>query len=180
MLQESERLCREFLVRVPPGLESQLVFRGEFASEVELVPAKLKLQFHWCSNLGSYKKLSGMLIKTLGVAGTIKGALKSVTRHRMFYGVTEGADVLHHGWVTLGRCNQYHIEPSAAVVGPIWTSPQARGRGIATFALSHVIKELVGLNRRVIYIDTSCDNAPCLKVIDNCGFGSPIATYIRP
>lgn len=179
MLKEFHDTAREILVRIPAGSKSQLVFRSEFTGEVALA-AQGDLQFHWCDDVRSYARLSNSLRNTLGFAGTLKGAIKSLTRRRIFYAVSEAGDVLHRGWITLGRCMHYWIEPNAAVIGPIWTSSQARGRGIATFAVSHAINKLIDRDYTTIYIDTSLDNEPCLRVIEKCGFGRPIATYIRP
>ena len=41
------------------------------------------------------------------------------------------------------------------------------------------INKMLEAGSKVIFIDTSNNNIPCLKLIDKCDFGAPIASYIR-
>ena len=169
---------REIAIRVPRGLKAQLVFRQVFRQPLATT-GDAQFDFQLCRGIRSYLVRYQAVGRALGLLGAVKGAAKASTKRRMFYFVREGRNVLHYGWATIGRCRHYRIEPGAAVIGPIWTSPQARGRGVATIATLQAIDALVRQGHSTIYIDTSQDNAACLKVIEKCGFGPPIAAFIR-
>jgi len=169
---------REIIVRPPADLASQLVFRGEFERNFA-TGVRDDLAFRFCRDASSFFRLARPLKNVLPRVQFMKGCLKLMTARRSFYCVARCEEIVHYGWTTRGLCRHYRVEPDAVVIGPIWTSPTARGLGIATFATQLAINELVRQGRRLIYIDTSADNLPCLKVIEKCGFGDPAATYLR-
>jgi hypothetical protein len=168
----------QVVLDIPPGLPYQLVFRQERDWPLE-ASAVEGVTFHFCAYLRDWLRHSRLLRATLGTAGWAKGCLKMATPSRQFYFVADGSRVLHHAWVTLSHCRYYYVEKGSAVIGPIWTDPQARGRGIATFATASAVNVLLDSGHRISYIDTSNTNHPCLKVIGKCEYGAPIAAYIR-
>ena len=103
-----------------------------------------------------------------------------MTPRRALYALCEGNVIVHYGWVSFGFCAYYDVKENEAVIGPIWTCPSKRGEGIATVSLRTAMNELSRKkNVQAVYIDTSEDNAPCLKAIEKCGFGPACITYER-
>jgi hypothetical protein len=170
--------CTQVTLEIPRDLPYQLVYRQERNWPLEVAAVEC-VRFFFCSGPREWLQHAGLLRRALGLGGLLKGLLKSATRSRRFYFVADDARVLHHGWVTLSRCRYYRVEKGAAVIGPIWTAPEARSRGIGTFATALAVNALLGEGHRLIYIDTSSTNLSCQKVISKCEFGSPIAVYIR-
>jgi hypothetical protein len=174
----NELAMEEVVLKIPSQYVYQLVFRHD-RTEVMAVDTIEGVSFHFCSSLGKYVRYFSQLCHAVGFLSVFKGCLKILSGRRLFYFVTDGTQILHHAWVTLSYSRHYYIDNAAVVIGPIATMSAARGRGLATFATQSAMNALRQLGHRTIYIDTSNTNAPCLKVISNCGFGLPIATYIR-
>lgn len=120
------------------------------------------------------------LARELGWRGVVRTMAKLVTPRRLFFVVVHEGEVAHHGWVMIGRCRYYAVEPNAAVVGPVETNPAFRGRGLATVGLAAVVAAMAARGIRIVYIDTADTNLPMQRVIEKCGFGKPIASYPRP
>jgi GNAT superfamily N-acetyltransferase len=112
-------------------------------------------------------------------AALVKTIAKLATSSRQYYCVTIDGAIVSDGWVTLGRCDHYTIEREAALIGPTWTDPDHRGKGLATFALGHAINALHVRGHDLTYIDTSKDNVAMQRVIARCGYGAPIAAFPR-
>jgi hypothetical protein len=168
----------EIRLAVPAPFEAQLVFRREQSRRIEVaMPAGA--QFVFCRGAMQFLPHFRHLAAIDGRAAALKAALKLCTPRRSFYAMFCEGRMLHYGWITTGGCRYYHVEPRAAVIGPIWTSEQARGRGLATAATLLVMNELIALGHTIFYIDTSTSNTPCLKVIEKCGFGPPLGAFVR-
>ena len=178
LLPSSPSAAREVVVRVPAPLEPQLVFRADFHEPLDADPPA-GVAFTSCRGPLSYLRAAWRLRTLFSLAETVKNLLKVMTNRRLFYFSSDAQEVLHYGWLTTGHCRQYRIERDAVVIGPIWTSAAARGRGVATFATKMAINELVAAGHHIFYIDTSMQNTPCLRVIEKCGFGEPMAAYVR-
>ncbi len=108
-----------------------------------------------------------------------KSALKLLAGKRCLYGVVADGNLIHFGWVSMGFCRFYGVEKDSCVIGPIWSHASSRGKGAATWALKQAINRIMELGGRTFYIDTSEDNAPCIKVIERCEFGDATGTYER-
>ena len=117
--------------------------------------------------------------RAMGAVGTVKCLAKLCTGDRALYGVTREGRLVHRGWITLSRCRHYRVERGAAVIGPIWTDPDWRSRGLASTAAKAAMDTMMGLGHRVFYIDTSNDNVASQRVIAKCGFGPPCMSYFR-
>lgn len=115
-------------------------------------------------------RYSGLLIRHRGIFGFLKDIAKLVTPRRAYYCISDGKKIVSEAYVTIGKCKHYKIEDNAAVVGPVWTDANIRGKGLATGLLKRVINSLVGNGCNSIYIDTSERNLAMQKVIKNCGF----------
>lgn len=119
------------------------------------------------------------LLKLAGFLGYARSLVKLVTRNRFFYCVFLKDEVVATGWCSTSFCRHYPVEEGAVVVGPIWTSPEVRRRGLATFALKNAINYHHMCGHRVFYIDTSTENLASQKVIEKCGFGRPVKYLVR-
>jgi GNAT superfamily N-acetyltransferase len=115
----------------------------------------------------------------LGKAGLVKAILKLCTKNRLFYCMLKQGQVAATGWCSVSFCRHYKVDPGSAVIGPIWTAEHLRGRGIATLALKQALNALMQRGLRIFYIDTAGDNLASQRVIAKCGFGPPVALYIR-
>lgn len=171
-------LTRQIILEVPAQFDSQLVFRAEFR-ETFAITMPAGLNFHLCRRVAEYFNIARRVRPKIGAFGACRGFLKLLTARRLFFTVSDADEVLHYGWLTIGRCRHYHVGTRDVVIGPIWTSSSARGRGIATFALQMAMNELIRTGYRVFYIDTSHTNVPCLTVVNKCGFGPPLAAYVH-
>jgi Acetyltransferase (GNAT) domain len=169
--------CRVIVVRVPAGLAYQLVYRLERREPYAVDPVP-GVDFHFCRGLPAYLRHRGPLRRLVGAKEWAKGAAR-IARGRMFYCLRKGDSLMHTGWATVSSCRYYRVRPGDVVIGPIWSSDAARGRGLATYATHRAINEMIALGRSVFYIDTSDTNISCQRVIQKCGFADPIATYLR-
>lgn len=141
--------------------------------------ARPNLGFAVLRGFGSGLVGLGYLKRLHGPAGALKSLLKVCTARRFFYLALEDDEVVSTGWCTKAPCKHYQIEPQAVVIGPIWTDPGQRRRGLATYALKNAINECVQNGFQLIYIDTSRDNIGAQRVFANCGFGEPVQRYPR-
>jgi hypothetical protein len=169
---------QEICLRVPAGLVSQLVFRQQPMQPFDAaVPTGA--EFVYCRSTTEFAPYFRRFAKITGTGSAVRAAIKLSTSRRSWYAMLCDGEIQHHGWITAGRCRYYHVEPDAFVIGPIWTSAKSRGRGLATAATCLAMNEWLSLGEATFYIDTSTDNAPCLKVIERCGFGSPLGAFVR-
>jgi L-amino acid N-acyltransferase YncA len=165
-------------VVVPAAVRYQLLYRQERQAPFA-VPARSDATFAWLDGPGELLAHRRAIRATLGWRGTLKALAKLCTATRRLYVLVQDGRVVHHGWATLGRCRHYRVEPDAAVVGPIWSSPAVRGSGLGRHALQQALDRLLERGWRTVYIDTSDDNLPCQKLIGHCGFGPPVGVYPR-
>jgi len=114
------------------------------------------------------------ILETIGAYGLLKCLLKLLSGKRNVYLILKENQVVHLGWIALGFCRFYDVEPGSAVIGPVWTDGEHRGRGLATVALVQVMNRLTARSVSVFYIDTSEQNLAMQRVIGKCGFGLPI------
>lgn len=166
-------------LQIPEGMAYQLVYRVESRDHapVSFPPG---VAFHWVDRVAPLLRHWRLWAGALGAPGTVKACLKILAGRRALYGVAHGGVLGHFGWVTLSRCRHYHIEPYAAVVGPVMTLEAHRGRGLATLGLRSVRQCLLARGWPVVYIDTGGDNLAMQTVIARCGFGAPVGVYPRP
>jgi hypothetical protein len=162
---------------VPADLPYQLIFRMRRTQPYE-VPARADATFHFARNLGQFLKLSGSVQHTIGAVELVRSMIRMIVGRR-FYCVLRDGQLLHRGWANVAFCRHYKVGPGEVVIGPIWSSPAARGTGLATWATQSAINELLRENLSVFYIDTSHDNAACLAMIAKCGFGTAVGCTPR-
>jgi hypothetical protein len=115
------------------------------------------------------------LIQAWGWLGWLKAIAKLVTPSRNLYAVFMDGKCVSFGWIMLGHCRAYRIEPTACVIGPIFTSGHLRGRGLAPLGIRYAVRKMFRRGWKTYYMDTSCDNVASQRAIIKAGFSGPIA-----
>ena len=110
-----------------------------------------------------------------GWSGWCKAIAKLATPTRNLYAVFVDGQSVSFGWIMRGRCRAYRIEPTACVIGPIFTTDPMRGRGLAPLGIRYAVREMFRRGWRTFYIDASSDNLASQRAIIKAGFRGPIA-----
>jgi GNAT superfamily N-acetyltransferase len=169
---------RQVQVRVLESRRVQLVYRQEVSEAPSVVvPSEVQVYFceDWSSTRGRFRDLRTLF----GFWGALKAVAKIMTPSRYFYYATLDGVPVHYGWICVGWCKYYPVREQDVTMGPIWSDPNARGKGVATAATLFAISEMSRRGYSVFYGDTMDDNWACRKVMDRCGFGEPIAVLPR-
>ncbi len=156
--------------------KKQLIYRTQRNTPFPLLTNDMDFHFLQCTR---DVFTDWRLLPIKGFGEKIKLALKIFSGRRFFYYVTQKEQLLHTAWISLGFCRHYSVANNEIVIGPIWTTPEGRNKGVATFALKQAMNKLIYQGKFIFYIDTSEDNIPCQKVISNCHFGVPVNHYER-
>ena len=164
-------------LEIPSEFLYQLVFRQK-RSEPFYTRTIAGLSFHFINTLAKGASAWRSIRTMQNMASALK-TLAKISRGRIFYYITENEKIIHTGWITLSSCRYYNVEHGDIVIGPIWSSETTRSRGIGEWGTKMAINKMLEAGPKVIFIDTSNNNIPCLKLIDKCDFGAPIASYIR-
>lgn len=159
-------------------MRKQLIFCQTF--DAPLPEETRDEAFVLCWTLGDIFVHTKAALKALGLADFIKGVLKIATGKRKLYAVALKGRWVHWGWISLSFSRYYPVKKNDAIIGPIWTVPDYRGKRVATFALTKTINRLIQQGYRTVYIDTDETNYPCLKVIQLCRFGDTIGSFYKP
>jgi L-amino acid N-acyltransferase YncA len=114
------------------------------------------------------------LVKALGWRAWVKAVAKLATPSRSMYIVCDSGKCVSFGWIMRGFCRAYHIDSQDYVVGPIYTSPEHRGRGLATIGLRFAVQEMSGRGWKWCYIDTASENLASQRAILRAGFDGPV------
>jgi ribosomal protein S18 acetylase RimI-like enzyme len=85
--------------------------------------------------------------------------------HGVFYGVRAGGDMVAAGGTHV-VARAYGI----AVLGSIFTRPDARGRGFARAITAALAADLFGQGCRDVVLTVTADNAPAIHVYESLGF----------
>ena len=165
-------------LNVPDHISFQFVYHL-VAKDTVQVDLDHDLEYVFLNSAGQAARQFGAIASYCGKLGALKAIAKLASKHRSFYMLKQAGMVVSAGWCTMGRCKYYKIESDAVVIGPIWTDPKMRGKGLATRALQRVIQEHIVLGRSLFYIDTEKTNLPAQRVFEKCGFGAPVALYFR-
>ncbi len=165
-------------LEIPANLTFQKVYRQRRVVPLALrrVPGAV---YHDVPTVGALLAIGDAARRHFSWPQLIKVAAKLLTPRRAYYCVIADERIVGDGWITYGRCAYYRVEPEDAVIGPAWTHPEYRGRGLATLALSSAINALLQRGHPVTYLDTYKTNAAMEKVIARCGYGPPVALYLR-
>jgi ribosomal protein S18 acetylase RimI-like enzyme len=163
---------------VPDSIDYQLVYRMERdrAYQPALGPS---FTFTMLDSVAAALRCREPLLQALGSKGTLTAAAKLATGIRRFYLVRHEGKAVSYGWGTVGQCRHYKVERDSVVIGPIWTDPNLRGKGLATLALQAAIDDYIRRGQKIFYIDTSKLNTAAQRVFQKSGFGEPVALYFR-
>jgi GNAT superfamily N-acetyltransferase len=178
-VRERERyISMTVTLNVPDEIRFQLVYRMERDAPFR-VGLGSELQFVYLDSAIRGLRRLGALKTCFGIAGATKALAKLASSRRSMYTILREGTPVSYGWCMRGSCKQYKIESDAVVIGPIWTHPAERGKGLATKGLQLAIDEHVKRGIRLFYIDTEKLNLPAQRVFEKCGFGAPVALYFR-
>lgn len=154
----------------------QLIYRRDSNAKFTDVNAA---GFVYCQCNNDISSISTILAANFGRLGLWKKRVKLWIGRRAFFGIISENQLVHYGWVSFGFCKHYKIEKTNAVIGPVWTSENNRGKGLATIALKLSINRILECGWRGIYIDTTEDNLAMQRVIHRCDFNTLVGTYVR-
>ena len=107
----------------------------------------------------------------------VKDIIKLFTANRFYFCMVKGRKIVSEAYVSVGQCRYYDVEDNAAVIGPVWTDTDSRGKGLATGLLTRTINALLEKDYSIVYIDTSENNKAMQSVIKKCGFGESVDWY---
>lgn len=114
------------------------------------------------------------LTKRFGSAFAVRTVAKSVFPNRLFFFTPPRGPIASSGGLAIGFCKFYPVEKEAVVIGTIETTPEHRGRGLATMTIKAAMNAMIARGFTRFYIDTQEGNIPMLRSIANLEFGTPI------
>jgi len=150
--------------------EKKLIFRADHAGADLSMPSGYV--FRIIDNLGQGLYVLPCLWRTYGAQRTLKTLAKVATVKRAYYAVLSGGRIASDGWIMFGYCKAYPISARDHVIGPIYTSPCARGKGLASAGLSRALRYCKDRGAEYVYIDTTENNVSSQKTIRKAGFSS--------
>lgn len=165
-------------LEIPDHIRFQMVYRLQKGDPYPVAP-EAGYEFHFLGSAREGVAKFGLISGYSGRAGALKTMAKLATPSRSMYLLSLSGRVVSVGWTTLGQCRYYKVEKESVVIGPIWTSDEVRGKGLATLALKLAINEHIRRGRSLFYIDTEKVNTSAQRVFEKCGFGQPAALYFR-
>ncbi len=154
----------------------QLIYRYECLAPFELEDSD-GIDFIKYRNGIDAIKYMALLIWHRGIAGYVKDVVKLFTAGRYYFCIVDDNRIVSEVYVVIGKCRFYEVDESAAVLGPVWTDGNMRGKGLATSLLKRTINSLLALGYNTFYIDTSENNPAMQNVIEKCGFGNSAGDY---
>jgi L-amino acid N-acyltransferase YncA len=155
-----------------PELAYQLVFRRVLERPFDPRPIE-GAEFVLLAGLAGAWRQRRALARRFGVRRLPKVLAKLATRSRLLYAVVQDGTLVHDGWLSVSRCSAYPVADGDVVVGPMSTTPQMRGRGLASYGIQEAMNAMLRRGHRVFYINTSPANLASRRVIEKCGF-SPL------
>jgi len=164
---------------IPQCLNYQLVYRIEKTAPYP-VDEREDARFVFCGTWRDGVRHLGAFRGAFGMLGALKTVAKLATPSRMLYFFAgPGGAMLHYGWVRIGRCRQFWINPGEVFIGPIRTVPAGRGKGLATDGIKLGINALIARGFTVFYGNSQKDNLASQRVLEKCGFGLPVSAYLK-
>src|SRR5262245_12306415 len=130
-----------------------LIYRLDLFTPLDTVPLPLG-RFIMAERIGDVFRQLSLWFRNWGCLETFRTALKVFSGKRIFFGVLIEGQIAQSAWANLGFCRHYPVENDSVVLGSVWTSPDFRGKGLATEALRHMIALLSKRGRSRFYVDT--------------------------
>jgi L-amino acid N-acyltransferase YncA len=168
----------ELKLTLAPELAYQLVFRRTLERPLDPRPVEGS-EFVLLTGPADAWRQRRALARRFGVAGLPKVLAKLATRSRFLYAVIQDGAVTHDGWLSVSRCRAYPVTAGDVVIGPMRTTPQLRGHGLASYGIQEAMNAMLKRGHRVFYINTAPANLASQRVIAKCGFGWPIAAIMQ-
>lgn len=157
-------------------MAQQLIFRQERRQLFPIEPLE-GVSFLLACAFQVGLKLFAALRMRFGLGGALKKLARVSAPRRMYYCILVDGRIVSDGDVTFSSCRYYRVDNGAAVIGPVWTAAEARGKGYATYALRSAINALICRGIGVFYIDTAENNISMRRVIAKCEFGEPAGQF---
>jgi len=152
------------------GPFGDLVFSRECRSPLSAVQPE-GVTFHLLSGAVAGLRRSPALRRRYGRRGFAKAILKLATPARLLYCVVdEDGEILHDGWLRVGRWSRRPVGPRDVVVGPLSTRQRARRRGLATYGVISAMEAMRRRGHTTFFIGTAQDNVASQRLIAKCGF----------
>jgi ribosomal protein S18 acetylase RimI-like enzyme len=85
--------------------------------------------------------------------------------HGVFYGVWEGGVL-----VATAGTHVWSVAEGVAAVGNVFTQPECRGRGYATWCTGAVARDALAAGLDAVVLNVRDDNAPAIRVYEKLGF----------
>jgi ribosomal protein S18 acetylase RimI-like enzyme len=85
--------------------------------------------------------------------------------HGVFYGVWDGDSL-----VATAGTHVWSLEERVAAVGNVFTQPEYRGRGYATWCTGAVVRDALAAGLDTVVLNVREDNTPALRVYEKLGF----------
>ena len=82
------------------------------------------------------------LARRFGARTLPKGLRQVQTRSRLLYALTRDQACVHDGWLSVSRCDAYPIAAGEVVIGPIATTSDMRGQGLASYGLQEAMNAM--------------------------------------
>ena len=168
----------DVVLKIPEGLNYQLAFRVVRDAPFD-IEARSDARFVLAAGPGDLFPCLSQALGVFGLSGTVKAFAKLCTAKRMLYFTLTDNNISHYGWINIGFCRGFHIEPNEVFIGPIETPPKYRGHGLATFAMKHALNALLQRGFKIVYGNAQWDNHASIKVMEKCGFGAPVTAYLK-
>jgi len=160
------------------GSVHQFVYRQVVKGQYIIEPIP---DYSFClfESIGDGLGIAGALRRRFGIIGTSKILLKLAGNRRKFYCILFKDEIVNYGWAALSFCRHYDVREGDVVVGPVWTDPSYRSKGLAVHGMKNLINQMLSRGHSVYFVDTAESNWPMQRVIDKCGFGKPVFLYDR-
>jgi hypothetical protein len=155
-----------------------LVYRQERTTAFE-VEERNDARFCFCGTAMKLILLRAAVIKRMGCIGALKMLAKLATPSRSYYCLVGDGRIVGDGHIARSFCRFYPVDPGSAVIGPVWTHLELRGKGLAVFGMKNAMNALIQRGCRVFYVDRSEQNLSMQHVIAKCGFGESIRVFER-
>ncbi len=113
--------------------------------------------------------LRAFAVEALGEAEPDEAALRSSAEHRL--AAVDGDFVLWEvGGEPVALAAHGSPTPTGTRIGPVYTPPEARGRGYASALVAHVSAELLASGRRFCFLYTNLANPTSNKIYADLGY----------
>lgn len=145
-----------------------LIYRTKTGLHVPDLPVGVSFRLN--ESVRNAMGIARAYLSIYGPRATVKMLAKLMAPGRAYYAALENGRIVSDGWITRGRCKYYVVGPRDCVIGPIWTAPAWRGRGLAHATLVRATHACLASGAHWVYIDTTADNIASQKTIEKSGF----------